>query len=159
MVPQLSVDGRFCHADLPRPAGCDRLKRPRGHRPREGAHIIHARLTNPFQSIRATAWLVVAAVLGSGAAAGGVFNDRFEAAIQGLDTTLDGQIDQVAVAGVIGPVQVVCYVKGPPRVARPPAVVSINPDDGQTAAELLHKPDAFHISPTPVSSELPEVVT
>ncbi|QOC22238.1 DDE-type integrase/transposase/recombinase [Wenzhouxiangella sp. AB-CW3] len=51
------------------------------------------------------------------------------------------------------------YVKGPPRVARPPTVVSINPDDGQTAAELLDKPDAFQISPTPVNSELPEVVT
>lgn len=51
------------------------------------------------------------------------------------------------------------YVKGPPRVARPPAVVSINPDDGQTAAELLEKPDAFEISPTPISTELPEVVT
>ncbi len=51
------------------------------------------------------------------------------------------------------------YVKGPPRVPRPPAVVSINPDDGQTAAELLDKPGAFEISPTPVSAELPEVVT
>ena len=51
------------------------------------------------------------------------------------------------------------YVKGPPRVARPPAVVSINPDDGQTAAELLDNPEAFQISPTPVSTELPEVVT
>ena len=51
------------------------------------------------------------------------------------------------------------YVNGPPQVARPPAVVSINPDDGQTAAELLDRPDAFQISPTPVSVELPEVVT
>lgn len=51
------------------------------------------------------------------------------------------------------------YVKGPPRVARPPAVVSINPDDGQTAAKLLDRRDAFQISPTPVSTELPEVVT
>ena len=51
------------------------------------------------------------------------------------------------------------YVKRPPRVARPPAVVSINPDDGHTAAELLDKPNAFEISPTPVSAELPEVVT
>jgi len=51
------------------------------------------------------------------------------------------------------------YVQGPPQVARPPAVVSINPEDGQTAAELLHDPEAFQISPTPVSIELPEVVT
>ena len=51
------------------------------------------------------------------------------------------------------------YVKGPPRVARPPHIVAINPDDGETAAELLHKADAFEISPTPVSTELPEVVT
>lgn len=51
------------------------------------------------------------------------------------------------------------YVKGAPRVARPPAVVSINPDDGQTAAALLETPEAFQISPTPVSTELPKVVT
>ncbi|MDZ7789394.1 MAG: DDE-type integrase/transposase/recombinase [Xanthomonadales bacterium] len=51
------------------------------------------------------------------------------------------------------------YVKGPPRVPRPPAVVAINPDDGQTADKLLGTPDAFQISPTPVSTELPEVVT
>lgn len=51
------------------------------------------------------------------------------------------------------------YVNGPPKVARPPAVVAINPDDGQTAAELLDRPDAFQISPTPVGIELPEVVT
>lgn len=51
------------------------------------------------------------------------------------------------------------YVKGPPRVAKPPAMVAINPDDGQTAEELLATPDAFQISPTPVSTELPEVVT
>src|SRR5699024_2572300 len=51
------------------------------------------------------------------------------------------------------------YVQGPPQVARPPAVVSINPEDGQTAAELLHDPEALQISPTPVSIELPEVVT
>ncbi|TQE94821.1 MAG: hypothetical protein FKY71_17480 [Spiribacter salinus] len=51
------------------------------------------------------------------------------------------------------------YVKGPPRVARPPAAVSINPDDGRTAAELLATPDAFKVSPTPVSIKLPEVVT
>ncbi|MEA5446796.1 integrase core domain-containing protein [Gammaproteobacteria bacterium AB-CW1] len=51
------------------------------------------------------------------------------------------------------------YVKGPPRVARPPELVSINPDDGQTAAKLLNQPDAFQVSPTPVSTELPEVVT
>jgi putative transposase len=51
------------------------------------------------------------------------------------------------------------YVNGPPQVARPPAVVAINPDDGQTAAELLDKPDAFQISPTPVSADPPEVVT
>ena len=40
------------------------------------------------------------------------------------------------------------YVKGALRVARPPAVVSINPDDGQTAAALLKTPQAFQISPT-----------
>jgi len=51
------------------------------------------------------------------------------------------------------------YVNGPPRVARPPAVVAINPDDGQTAEELLAQPEAFRVSPTPVSSDLPEVVT
>jgi putative transposase len=51
------------------------------------------------------------------------------------------------------------YVKGPPRVPRPPAVVAINPDDGQSAAQLLATPDAFQTSPTPVSVELPEVVT
>ena len=51
------------------------------------------------------------------------------------------------------------YVKGPPRVARPPHIVAINPDDGETAAALLHKADAFEISPTPVSTEFPEVVT
>ena len=51
------------------------------------------------------------------------------------------------------------YVNGPPRVARPPAVVSIDPDDGQTAAKLLEDPEAFQISPTPTSTELPEVVT
>jgi len=38
-------------------------------------------------------------------------------------------------------------------------VVSINPGDGQTAAELLVTPEAFQTSPTPVSIELPEVVT
>jgi len=51
------------------------------------------------------------------------------------------------------------YVNGPPRVARPPEVVAINPDDGQIAADLLNNPKAFEISPTPVSTELPEVVT
>lgn len=51
------------------------------------------------------------------------------------------------------------YVKGPPQVARPFAVVAINPDDGQTAAELLASPDAFGVSPTPVSADPPEVVT
>ena len=39
------------------------------------------------------------------------------------------------------------YVKGPPRVARPPHIVAINPEDGETAAELLHKADAFEINP------------
>ena len=51
------------------------------------------------------------------------------------------------------------YVKGAPQVARPPAVVSINPDDGQTAAELLDNPEAFQLSLTPVNADLPEVVT
>ena len=51
------------------------------------------------------------------------------------------------------------YVKGPPKVARPPAVVSINPDDGQTAAELIDQPDAFQVLPTPVNVQMPEVVT
>jgi len=50
-------------------------------------------------------------------------------------------------------------VNGAPRVARPPAVVAINPDDGQRADELLNSPEAFQVSPTPVSTELPEVVT
>ena len=35
----------------------------------------------------------------------------------------------------------------------------INPDGGQTAAEFLDNPNAFQISPTPVSTELPEVIT
>ncbi|MDT8442611.1 MAG: IS3 family transposase, partial [Desulfuromonadales bacterium] len=51
------------------------------------------------------------------------------------------------------------YVNGPPRVAKPPDLVAINPDDGESAAELLHKADAFEISPTLVSTELPKVVT
>jgi len=51
------------------------------------------------------------------------------------------------------------YVKGPPRVAKPPHIVSINPDDGETAAELLHKADAFGISTTPVNTVRPEIVT
>jgi len=51
------------------------------------------------------------------------------------------------------------HVKRPARVARPPTFVSINPDDGQTAAALLDNPDAFQLSPTPVSAELPAVVT
>lgn len=51
------------------------------------------------------------------------------------------------------------YVNGSPGVPRPPAVVAINPDDGQTAEELLKTPEAFQTSPTPVSVELPEVVT
>ncbi len=51
------------------------------------------------------------------------------------------------------------YINGAPRVSRPPAVVAINPDDGQTAADVLADPNAFQLSPTPVSTELPEVVT
>lgn len=51
------------------------------------------------------------------------------------------------------------YVKGPPRVARPPALVAINPDDGQTASELIASANGFEIKPTPVHVELPEVVT
>lgn len=51
------------------------------------------------------------------------------------------------------------YVNGPPQVPRPTAVAAINPDDGQTAAELLDTPGAFRVSPTPVSANPPEVVT
>lgn len=51
------------------------------------------------------------------------------------------------------------YVNGAPRVQMPPAVVSINPDDGISAEELMSRSGAFRIEPTPVSTELPEVVT
>ena len=51
------------------------------------------------------------------------------------------------------------YVNGPPIVHRPPAKVCINPDDGQPADQALACPESFKIVPTPVSLELPEVVT
>ena len=51
------------------------------------------------------------------------------------------------------------YVNGPPKVRRPPLRVCINPDDGQSAEQVLASPDSFKTVPTPVSVELPEVVT
>lgn len=51
------------------------------------------------------------------------------------------------------------YVNGPPQVPRPPSQVAINPDDGQTASELLAYPDSFEVEATPVSVVLPQVVT
>jgi len=51
------------------------------------------------------------------------------------------------------------YVNGPPKVARPPERVAINPDDGQVASYLLASTNGFELEPTPVSIELPEVVT
>jgi putative transposase len=51
------------------------------------------------------------------------------------------------------------YVNGPPRAARPPSVVAINPDDATPASELMATPDGFASKSTPVSTELPEVVT
>lgn len=51
------------------------------------------------------------------------------------------------------------YVNGPPVVKRPPNRVCINPDDGQPAEAVLADPESFQTVPTPVSLELPEVVT
>lgn len=51
------------------------------------------------------------------------------------------------------------YVNGPPKVARPPERVAINPDDGQVARDLLASTNGFKLETTPVSIELPEVVT
>jgi putative transposase len=51
------------------------------------------------------------------------------------------------------------YVNGPPTVRRPPQRVAINPDDGQPADQVLANPSSFMTVPTPVSVELPEVVT
>ena len=51
------------------------------------------------------------------------------------------------------------YVNGPPVVKRPPERVCINPDDGRPAEQVLADPESFKTVPTPVSLELPEVVT
>ena len=51
------------------------------------------------------------------------------------------------------------YVNGAPMVKRPPQRVAINPDDGQPAEQVLADPESFETVPTPVSTELPEVVT
>ena len=51
------------------------------------------------------------------------------------------------------------YVNGPPTVKRPPRRVVINPDDGQPAEQVLADLESFETVPTPVSTELPEVVT
>ena len=51
------------------------------------------------------------------------------------------------------------YVNGAPMVKRPPQRVVINPDDGQPAEQVLADPESFETVPTPVSTELPEVVT
>jgi putative transposase len=51
------------------------------------------------------------------------------------------------------------YVNGPPVVRRPADRVCINPDDGQPAQAVLADPESFETVPTPVSLELPEVVT
>ena len=51
------------------------------------------------------------------------------------------------------------YVNGAPMVKRPPQRVAINPDDGQPAEAVLADPESFATVPTPVSVELPEVVT
>lgn len=51
------------------------------------------------------------------------------------------------------------YVNGAPKVRRPPQRVAINPDDGQPAQQVLADPKSFETVPTPVSVELPEVVT
>lgn len=51
------------------------------------------------------------------------------------------------------------YVNGPPKAARPPEVVAINPEDGATAEELLNRPGSLRPPETPVEVALPEVVT
>jgi hypothetical protein len=51
------------------------------------------------------------------------------------------------------------YVNGPPRLARPPSRVAINPDDGQPAIAALLSTTSFALVPTEVSLGLPEVVT
>jgi putative transposase len=51
------------------------------------------------------------------------------------------------------------YVNGPPKVARPPDRVAINPDDGQLAIQVLANPNSFATESTPVAIDLPEVVT
>jgi len=51
------------------------------------------------------------------------------------------------------------YVNGPPVVKRPPERVCINPDDGQPATQVLLDSESFTTVPTPVSADLPEVVT
>ena len=51
------------------------------------------------------------------------------------------------------------YVNGPPVVPLPPVRVCINPDDGQSAERVLADSESFKTVPTPVSIELPEVVT
>ena len=51
------------------------------------------------------------------------------------------------------------YVNGAPMVKRPPQWVAINPDDGKPAEAVLADPESFATVPTPVSVELPEVVT
>jgi len=51
------------------------------------------------------------------------------------------------------------YVNGPPQAARPPSVVAINPDDAAPASELMATPGGFASTSTPVSTELPEVIT
>ena len=51
------------------------------------------------------------------------------------------------------------YVNGAPVVKRPPQKVAINPDDGRPVEAVLADPESFETVPTPVSTELPEVVT
>ena len=53
------------------------------------------------------------------------------------------------------------YPNGPPQAKRPPAVVTINPLDGNpdTAANLLKKPSAFRRQTPPTETGSPEVVT
>ena len=41
------------------------------------------------------------------------------------------------------------YVNGPPKVARPPERVAINPDDGQVASDLLASTNGFELEPNP----------
>jgi len=51
------------------------------------------------------------------------------------------------------------YVNGPPKANLPPTVVSINPHDTAPDSELMATPGGFTVKPTPVGTELPEVVT